>query len=207
MAWGGSAVVFGLFSVPAHLGYLVLFALIAAESAGVPLPGETALFAAGVLARNGELEIALVILVAAVAAIVGDNVGYMLGRRGARALLLLPGPFARHRAAFFERGEPFFERHGPKAVFLGRFVSILRIGVAWLAGMHRMRWREFFFWNALGGIAWAALVGMLAYALGEAVEKVFAVAGVAGVVAFVAVLYGARTWDRRRQEVAGSEEP
>ncbi|HEX8754504.1 MAG TPA: DedA family protein [Solirubrobacterales bacterium] len=198
----------GLISVPSHLGYLVLFALIAAESAGVPLPGETALFGAGVLARSGELDILVVILVAAAAAILGDNLGYLLGRRGARAVLLLPGPLARQRAAFFERGEPFFQRHGPKAVFLGRFVSILRIGVAWLAGMHRMRWRTFFFWNALGGIAWATLVGMIAYALGEAVERLFAFVGVAGVLAVVAVLYGARAWGRRRRDaLADAEEP
>jgi len=162
------------------------------------LPGETALFAAGVLARNDELSIAMVIGVAALAAILGDNLGYTLGRRGARALLMLPGPFARHRAAFFERGEPFFERHGPKAVFLGRFVSILRIGVAWLAGMHRMPWREFFFWNALGGIAWATLVGLLAYLLGPAIESLFAIFGIAGVALFLVVLYGARRWSRRR---------
>jgi membrane protein DedA with SNARE-associated domain len=171
----------------------------------VPLPGETALFAAGVLARNGEMEIGVVIAVAAAAAIIGDNAGYLLGRRGARAVLLIPGPFGRHRREFFERGEPFFERHGPKAVFLGRFVSLLRIGVAWLAGMHRMRWSVFFFWNALGGIAWAALVGTLAYLLGPAVERFFALFGVLGLVVVLAAVFGARAWSRRERREPAAE--
>lgn len=155
----------------------------------MPLPGETALIAAAVLAHSGELRIELVIPIAAAAAIVGDNIGYVIGRRGGRALLLLPGPFRARREAFLEQGEPFFERHGPKAVFLGRFTAVLRVAVAWLAGAHRMRWAVFSFWNALGAIAWASAVGLLAYLLGPVVERFFAVFGLASALAGVALLY------------------
>ena len=170
----------------------------------MPLPGETALIAAAVLAHSGELRIELVIPIAALAAIVGDNIGYLIGRRGARALLLLPGPFRSRREAFFEQGEPFFARHGAKAVFLGRFTAVLRVAVAWLAGAHRMRWAVFFFWNALGAIAWACLVGLLAYLLGPVVERFLAVFGLASALAGAALVYV--LFARRRRGLSGAPE-
>src|ERR671933_2767424 len=103
-----------LFHVPANLGYVALAGLVGGETMGVPLPGETALIAAGILASEGHLKIELVILVAAGAAIVGDNVGFWIGRRGGRKLLELPGPLARHRARVLTRGEEVFRRHGGK---------------------------------------------------------------------------------------------
>src|ERR671933_657575 len=96
-----------LIKIPAHVGYLLLFALVGAESTGVPLPGETALIAAGVLAHHGRFHIALVIAAAAVAAIVGDNVGYLIGRTGGRRLLERPGVLEHHRHEILRRGEPF----------------------------------------------------------------------------------------------------
>jgi membrane protein DedA with SNARE-associated domain len=98
-----------------------------------------------------------------------------LGAAVAAPLLRLLGPFQARREAFLAEGESFFERHGPKAVFLGRWTAVLRIAVAWLAGAHKMRWSTFSFWNALGGIAWASVVGLLAYMLGAVVERFFAV--------------------------------
>ena len=186
-----------LFKIPAHLGYVALCALVGAESAGVPLPGETALITAGVLAQHGEFSIELVIVVAALGAIVGDNIGYVIGRTGGRTLLERPGPLERHRREILARGEPFFERHGPKAVFLGRWVAWLRITSAWLAGISRMRWPVFLFWNALGGIAWATSVGLLAYFLGHAAERIFKIGGLAAVVVILIVLGGYLVWRRR----------
>jgi membrane protein DedA with SNARE-associated domain len=116
--------------VPAHLGYPALLLLIAAESAGVPVPGETALVAAALLARQMHLQIELVIAVAAVGAVVGDNVGYLIGRAGGRRLLERPGPLARQRREILRKGEPFFAKHGPKAVFLGRWAAGLRIAAS-----------------------------------------------------------------------------
>jgi membrane-associated protein len=186
-----------LFKIPAHLGYLALCALIGVESAGVPVPGETALITAGVLAHNGDFSIELVIALAAASAIVGDNIGYMIGRTGGRALLERSGPFARHRREILKRGEPFFERHGPKAVFLGRWVAWLRITAAWLAGISRMRWPVFLFWNALGGIAWATSVGLLAYFVGHAAEDIFKIGSVAAISLILLSLATWWLWRRR----------
>lgn len=155
-----------MLGVPAHLGYLAFGLLIGGESAGMPLPGETSLIAAGVLAAQGRLALPVVIAIAAAAAIVGDNVGYLIGRRGGGWLLSCPGPFAEHRARLLKRGEALFRRHGGLAVFLGRWLPVLRVTAAWLAGTHRMPWRRFLVWNALGGIAWAITVGLGAYLLG-----------------------------------------
>jgi membrane-associated protein len=167
--------------VDPNLGYVALGALIGAESTGVPVPGETALLAAAVLAGRGDLDIGLVIAVAATAAIVGDNLGYWIGRKGGRRLFELRGPLHRHRRAALARGEAFFARHGPKAVFLGRWIAWLRITSAWLAGITHMRWPTFLLWNALGGVAWAASVGLLAYQLGPVVEEFFKVGGIVAV--------------------------
>jgi len=107
-------------------GYPALFFLVMAESGGIPLPGETALITAAVLASQGQLQIEFVIALAALAAIIGDNVGYLISRKVGRTLLERPGPFERRRRRVLEIGEPFFERHGPKAVFLGRWILGLR---------------------------------------------------------------------------------
>lgn len=175
-----------LIHIPAHLGYLALALLVGAESTGVPLPGETALVAAALLSRDGELNIELVIAVAAAAAIVGDNLGYVLGRRFGRRLMTRPGRFGDHRRRALASGQAFFDRHGAKAVFLGRFVAALRIWAAWIAGMTHMPWRKFLLFNALGGVVWAVSVGLAAYLLGEVAGKLVERAGV--VAAGVAVL-------------------
>ncbi|MEA2295549.1 MAG: hypothetical protein QOE86_3188 [Solirubrobacteraceae bacterium] len=187
-----------LIQLPAHLGYLVLFALVAAESTGVPLPGETALIAAGVVAHQGQLQIQFVIAAAAAAAILGDNLGYVIGRTGGRRLLEKPGFLERHRRGILRRGEPFFAKHGPKAVFLGRWVAGLRIAAAWLAGITRMPWPVFAFWNALGGIAWATSVGLLAYYLGSTAGTIIKDIGVGGVALAAVAIVGFIAWRRLR---------
>ena len=187
-----------LIHLPAHLGYLILFALTAAESAGVPVPGETALITGGVLAHHGQFDIALVIAVAAAGAIVGDNVGYLIGRAGGRRLLERPGPLEEHRRAVLRHGEPFFAKHGPKAVFLARWVVGVRLAAAWLAGINRMHWLTFAFWNALGGIAWATTVGLAAYLLGPAAEQVFKSVGIAGVAGAAVAALAYVGWRRTR---------
>jgi membrane protein DedA with SNARE-associated domain len=181
-----------------HVGYAALFALIAVESMGIPVPGETALITGAILASNGKLQIELVIVLAALAAILGDNVGYLIGRHGGRRLLTANGPFLATRTRVLRVGEPFFERHGAKAVFLGRFTAGLRIWAAWLAGATHMPWKSFLVFNALGGIIWAIVVGVLAYLLGHAAEKAVAVAGVIGLVGAVLFLVGGWFVLRRR---------
>jgi len=181
-----------------HVGLPLLFALIAVESMGVPLPGETALFAASILAADGKFSIVAVIAIAATAAIVGDNVGYLIGRKAGRRLLEAPGPFERHRRGVIAYGQPFFDRHGPKAVFLGRFVAGLRITAAWLAGVNHMPWKSFLFWNATGGIVWATTIGVLAYAFGHAAESAIETAGLVGLIGAVALGVGVWIYVRRR---------
>jgi membrane-associated protein len=191
-----------LLTVARDVGYPVLFVLVAIETMGIPLPGETALFTAGILASRGDLTIEVVIAVAACAAILGDNIGFLIGRRVGRRLLLREGLFADQRRRLIEVGEPFFARHGPKAVFLGRWITGLRITSAWLAGVNRMAWPTFLFWNALGGICWAASVALVAYFLGRGAERVFNLAGVGG--AAVVVVGGVVVWLvlRRRERAA-----
>jgi membrane-associated protein len=181
-----------------HVGLPLLFALIAVESMGVPLPGETALFAASILASDGKFSIVAVIAIAATAAIIGDNVGYLIGRKAGRRLLEAPGPFERHRRGVIAYGQPFFDRHGPKAVFLGRFVAGLRITAAWLAGVNHMPWKSFLFWNATGGIVWATTIGVLAYAFGHAAERAIETAGLVGLIGAVALGIGVWIYVRRR---------
>lgn len=180
-------------------GYPLLFVAVAAESSGVPIPGETALITGAVLASQGKMEIALVIPLAALAAIVGDNIGYQIGRRGGRWLLQRPGRFQRQRREVLALGEPFFERHGPKAVFFGRFLLGLRVWASWLAGATKMRWRAFFVWNALGGICWATGIGLLAYFLGNAAGNAISTFGLYGVVALVIAAVSVFVAHRRHQ--------
>jgi membrane protein DedA with SNARE-associated domain len=187
-----------ILSVAQDVGYPVLFALIAIETMGIPVPGETALFTAGVLAARGHLSIEAVVAIGAAAAVLGDNVGFLLGRRLGRRVLLAAGPFQTHRRRLIEVGEPFFRRHGPKAVFLGRWVTGLRITSAWLAGVNRMAWPTFLFWNALGGILWATSVALLAYFLGRSAERIVQTAGLGAAIAVVAALVVAWVVVRRR---------
>ena len=168
-------------------GYPLLFLLVMAESSGVPVPGETALITASVLASRGKLEIGVVIPLAAAAAIIGDNAGYLFARKGGRWLLERPGRFHRQRLEVLRVGEPFFERHGAKAVFFGRFLLGLRVWASWLAGATRMPWRKFLFWNAAGGICWATLVALLAYYVGRAAADAFNQYGLIGAGAILAV--------------------
>ncbi|MCW2965834.1 MAG: DedA family protein [Actinomycetia bacterium] len=166
-------------------GLVLLFAVIAAESAGVPLPGETALIAASILAAQGHYSIVSVIVVAASAAIIGDNVGYWIGRTGGRKLLERWGPIRRYAERAIPPGERFFQKHGGKTVFIGRFVAVLRVTAAWLAGITHMTWWRFFLWNATGGIVWATGVSLLAYYFGKAAADGVQTYGIYALVAIV----------------------
>jgi membrane-associated protein len=194
-----------ILSVAHNLGYPALVLLVMSESGGVPLPGETALITASVLASQHRLQIELVIALAAAAAIVGDNVGYLIGRKGGRWLLLRPGPFARHRARVLEVGEPFFARHGSKAVFLGRWILGLRTWASWLAGASHMPWRSFSLWNAAGAISWATTIGLVAYYAGQSATSAIALFGVAGLASTLGLsgVLLARQQRRRRHQALG----
>ncbi len=173
-------------------GLPLLFAVVMIESFGIPLPGETALIAFGVLASQGHYSIASVIVIAAAGAIVGDNLGYwLIGRLGGRALFRRWRWLNQYSDRVLPRAEALMERHGGKTVFFGRFVSILRYTVAWVAGLSHMRWWRFLFWNATGGIAWATAVGLTSYYAGSAAANAIQRYGLyAGAFVLVAVIAG-----------------
>jgi membrane protein DedA with SNARE-associated domain len=168
-------------------GLIFLFGIVCLESAGAWLPGETALIAAAIYASNGHLTITGVIAVAAAAAIIGDNIGYWLGREGGRRLLYRYAFLRRFAERVMPPAERFFARHGGKAVFFARFFGGLRVTGAWMAGITRMTWWRFLFWNAAGGIVWAVGVGLIAFYGGHAAADVIEDYGLYGGIA-VAVL-------------------
>jgi membrane protein DedA with SNARE-associated domain len=178
-----------IFSISSKLGYL-LPAIIGLESMGVPSPGETALVLAAVLASQGKLQIWLVIVIGAASAIVGDNLGYWLGRRFGRELLEAKGPFHKRRVAVIAVGDRFFKRHGPKAVFLARWIALVRFAAAWLAGINEMRFAEFFVWNALGGISWAITYGLVGYFAGSAAANLITRFGIFAAIGLGLALVG-----------------
>jgi len=184
-----------------HYGLIALFLIVMLESGGVPLPGETALVTAGVFASRGELDIIEVIAVAATAAILGDNVGYWAGRTGGRKLLERSKLLSRWTEGVLPWAEGFFHRHGAKTIFIGRFFSVLRVTAAWMAGISRMPWLKFLAWNAAGGICWAALVGLVAYYLGQAAADAISRYGLVGgsvlVVLAALALVGFHFWKKR----------
>jgi membrane protein DedA with SNARE-associated domain len=187
-------------------GLALLFVVIMLESFGIPLPGETALIAFGVLASQGHHSIVWVIVLAAAGAIVGDNLGYwLIGRLGGRELFERWRFLRRYSERFLPAAERLMRKHGGKTVFFGRFITVLRYTAAWVAGIGRMPWWKFLFWNAAGGICWATAVGLVAYYAGhaaaDAIQRygIYAAGGiiVALLLAFVATHYGKKRLEDR----------
>lgn len=190
-----------LIALFARYGYLLIFGAVLLENAGVPSPGHTVMLGGGALAQQGHLWLPLVVAVGAFAAVIGDNAGYVIGHRGGRALLLRYAHRVRITPATIDRAERFFERHGPKAVFLARFVTGLQTVGALLAGASRMRWRTFFVWNLLGAVTWALCYAALGYLFGASWQVLERWVGHAGLflaaliaIAVAAVLFRQRVW-------------
>jgi membrane protein DedA with SNARE-associated domain len=196
-----------IISISSKLGYL-LPAIIGLESMGVPSPGETALVLAAVLASQGKLQIWLVIVIGVASAIIGDNLGYWLGRRFGRDVLEAAGPFRQRRVALIAAGDRFFDRHGPKAVFFARWIALIRFAAAWLAGVNEMRFAQFFVWNALGGVTWGVTYGLVGYFAGSAAADAITSFGIYAFIG-LAVLsvggYAAIRWRERRRIDSGPE--
>lgn len=175
----------------ASYGYLFLFLLVAVESFGIPLPGETALVTAAAFAATGRLNIVLVIVVAAAGAIIGDNAGYWIGRKGGLALVSRYGRHVGLTEKKLKWARTFFDRHGAKTVFLGRFIALLRSWAAALAGIGRMPYGVFTLFNALGGVVWASLFGTLGYLFGRNLPRLEHYLGRASLVIALVVVVGA----------------
>src|SRR4051794_30770621 len=179
------------------------------ETAGVPLPGEITLILAGVAAHRGSLDLGLAIAVGAVAAILGDNVGYVVGRYGGRRVVLRLAHYGRVDS-MLGWGERFFASHGGKTVFLARWTAGLRIFGAWIAGMTHMRWRTFFVWNTAGGITWAAAAVTAGYLFSGSVARIESLFGTGGAILAAIALaaagaYGLRVLHRRQADARRAE--
>jgi membrane protein DedA with SNARE-associated domain len=174
-------------------GYALVALIVGFESMGFPVPGETTLVTAAIFAgTTHQLSITFVIAAAIVGAIVGDNLGYAVGRRFGYRLLVRYGPWMRITTQRLKLGQFLFARHGGKVVFFGRFVALLRALAAVLAGINRMPWRRFLFFNAAGAILWVTAYGLAGYLLGAQMERVrgpLAWAGVIGAVIAAVIFF------------------
>ena len=189
---------------------LIMFLLLTLESFGLPVPGETALIACSVLASQGSLSIAWVLVIGITAAIVGDNLGYWAAREGGRPLLQRNRFTRAYAEKYLPKGERFFARHGGKAVFFGRFVAVLRVTSAWTAGLSHMHWWRFFGWNAAGGIVWATGVTLVSYYLGDAAAAALGKYGLfaaGGIVLITAAGYFVVRWLEKRVVEDDTPEP
>ncbi|GLX00697.1 DedA family protein [Microtetraspora sp. NBRC 16547] len=155
-------------------GYAAVGGLIFLEDFGVPAPGETILIAAAVYAGAGHLNIVLVAVVAVVAAIAGDNIGYLIGRVGGRRLIHRWGRYVLITPERFHTTERFFLHHGGKIVVIARFVEGLRQVNGIVAGTTGMSWRRFFMFNVIGAVLWVGVWASLAYLAGKKIGAIYA---------------------------------
>ncbi len=183
-------------------GYWAVLLFIAIESMGIPFPGETMLLVAAIYAgTTHRLSIPLVIVAAASGAILGDNVGFWIGREGGFRLLRRYGRYIRLDERKLKVGLYLFRKHGGKVVFFGRFVAVLRAWAAFLAGTNRMRWPPFLLFNALGGIVWATVYGLGGYFLGENINRLEGPIGTISIVLAALIIIASLVfvWRNERQ--------
>jgi membrane protein DedA with SNARE-associated domain len=193
-----------------------VFALIALESMGIPLPGETALIAGAAYAgATHHLSVVVLAVAAACAAIIGDNAGYWIGRTGGQRLAERYGRFVRLDRTKLKVGRYLFARYGVRVVFFGRFVAVLRTFAAFFAGVSKMRWSRFLVANAAGGVLWASFYAFGAYALGSAAAGVgstvtiigYVIAGVLTVATIVVARLSLRSLERRAELAFPDDQP
>jgi membrane-associated protein len=202
-----SGIVHWLQAVHGPVAYAVIAALVFGEAAvfiGFVLPGETAVVIGGVLAATGRLQLGVLLVLVVVAAVLGDTVGYEVGRRlGTRALATRP--LQRHQSRI-ESAQGFLRRRGGTAVFLGRFTAFLRAVMPGLAGTSRMPYPRFLAFNAAGGIVWGVGVALLGYFAGNSYQAAERTLGrTSAIVLAVVVLAGLLVWHRHRRR--GNREP
>ncbi|MFA5828901.1 MAG: DedA family protein [Candidatus Gracilibacteria bacterium] len=150
-----------------NYGYVIIGAIIFLECIGIPFPGESSLILGGVAASLGHLNLVGVIIVSMVAAVTGDNLGYLVGKKFGRKIIKKFEHFPLFHYKHIERAEKFYKKHGNKTVFIGRFIAIIRTYAAVFAGIFDMHYPTFFFYNLTGGIVWAITFGVFGYALGN----------------------------------------
>jgi membrane protein DedA with SNARE-associated domain len=188
-------------------GYWIVFFGVMLENAGLPVPGETILLAAGFFASDGDFSMLMVMLIATTGAVLGDNCGYWIGRRVGRGVLLRYGRFVMLTETRFVAMEKYFASHGDKTVLVARFITGFRVFTALFAGASHMRWRTFFIFNVLGAISWAVVMTLLGFFFGKSwdlLEQYIKGAGfvLAGAVVVLVVSY--HLLKRRRRAAAPS---
>jgi membrane protein DedA with SNARE-associated domain len=196
LEWGSSSHIVHLI---ATYGLLAIGVIVALESMGLPLPGESVLALAALYAAHHNQSIVAVVACATAGAIIGDNVGYWIGRELGYPLLRTYGSRIGLSSGKIKLGQYLFLQHGTKVVFLGRFVAVLRVLAAVLAGVNRMDWRRFLLANAAGAVLWASVVGFGAYLFGRAVTHVTRPLGVALAVVGLAAIVGALLFVRAHE--------
>ena len=193
-------------------GYWAVLIFVSIESIGIPFPGETMLLVAAIYAgTTHQLFIPFVITAAAAGAILGDNIGFFIGREGGYRLLRRYGRYILLNERKLKLGQYLFKKHGGKVVFFGRFVAVLRALAAFLAGTNRMQWPRFLVFNALGGIVWATIYGLGGYYLGKNIQRftgpvgtVFIILAVIGIIASIIFV---RFNEQRLEDAAEKEFP
>jgi undecaprenyl-diphosphatase len=180
--------------------YAGLFGLMFLAWAGLPVAGQPALVAAGVLAGNGQLSLTAVLVVGTVGSALGGCAGYLLGEKGGRALFTLHGPFHERRGHELERGKRLIDKYGAVAVL---------IAPTWVAGIFAMGWRKFLPWDLIAALAWTLAAGLGGFFFGPPVTKILAKANAAVVIALAVVLLtaGGVYYLRRRRKHRGEEQP
>jgi membrane protein DedA with SNARE-associated domain len=176
-------------------GYWAVFFGVMLENAGIPVPGETILLIAGYFASTGQFNIALVMLIAATGAVIGDNIGFAIGHHYGRNVLLRVGRFFFLTPKRFEHMEGYFKRHGNKTILVARFITGLRVFAALLAGASKMPWRLFFIYNVAGAILWSVVITTLGYLFGQSLPLLIKWVGRSGTIILIAaVVIGIVVW-------------
>lgn len=188
-----------------HYGYWAVGAALLLENAGIPVPGETILLLASFLAfSQQELQLPWIILVATIAATLGDNLGFALGYYGGRPLLQRYQSIFRIKDETIRRGEGLFAKYGTVTVFFARFVFGMRIIAGPLAGVLRMPWRKFLLSNFLGAAVWVTVISVSGYLFGRHWDRLEQYLKRFDVVVIVVVLVAALVWWRRRKNGAAA---
>lgn len=179
-----------LVSLFGRFGYVALFAGVFLENVGIPVPGETVLLAAGFLAKTDVLRLGIVIPCAIVAAILGDNLGYWIGRRGGRSFAERYGKYIALTPSRLDAVDAYFHKHGPRTIFFARFVSGIRVVAAIFAGMSRIPWPTFLLYNATGAVVWGTVIAVVGYLFGQSWHLLERLVGGAGLFVVGAVACG-----------------
>jgi membrane protein DedA with SNARE-associated domain len=196
-----------MLSLIGRYGYLIVFLGVMLEGVGIPLPGETVLITAGALAHRGSLTLWETMVMGSLGAVMGGQAGYFVGRFGGRPFVLRWGRYVFITPERLGRAESFFERHGGKAVFFGRFFAGLRVFGALVAGMSRMSWRKFTLYSVLGGVVWATAAVALGYFLWASLGLVEHWIGrLSLLLAAALVLVVVLRWSYRKAMRTGSDE-